>query len=85
MNKKTLELKKVYKLIKQNTYEKKNKNNTIPEALISTKEKQIIKEEPIQRMERFGVRPKNKTRKPNMQIFHRTNLDTNAQMPRTRC
>ena len=60
MKEKTLELKKVIELIKQNTYEKKNKKNTIPEALISTKEKQIIKEEPIQRMERFGVRPKNK-------------------------
>ena len=40
---KTLELKKIIELIKQNTYEKKNKKNTIPEALISTKEKQIIK------------------------------------------
>ena len=59
MKEKTLELKKVIELIKQNTYEKKNKKNTIPEALISTKEKQIKKEEPIQRMERFGVRPKN--------------------------
>ena len=60
MKEKTLELKKVFELIKQNTYEKKNKKNTIPEALISTKEKQMIKEEPIQRMERFGVRPKNR-------------------------
>ena len=57
---KTLELKKIIELIKQNTYEKKNKKNTIPEALISTKEKHMIKEEPIQRMERFGTRPKNK-------------------------
>ena len=60
MKEKTLELKKVIELIKQNTYEKKNKKNTIPEALMSTKEKQIIKEEPIQRMVRFGTRPKNK-------------------------
>ena len=37
MKAKTLELKKVIELIKQNTYEKKNKKNTIPEALISTK------------------------------------------------
>ena len=59
MKEKTLDLKKVNKLIKRNTYEKKNKKNTIPEALISTKEKQIIKDEPIQRMERFGTRPKN--------------------------
>ena len=61
MKEKTLELKKIIELIKQNTYEKKNKKNTIPEALISTKEKHIIKEEPIQRMERFGTRPKNKS------------------------
>ena len=59
MKEKTLELKKIIELIKQNTYEKKNEN-TIPEALISTKEKHIIKEEPIQRMERFGTRPRNK-------------------------
>ena len=56
----TLEMKKIIKLFKQNTYEKKNKKYTIPEALISTKEKHIIKEEPIQRMERFGAKPKNK-------------------------
>ena len=61
MKEKTLELKKTIELVKQNTYEKKNKKNTIPEALISTKEKQAIKEEPIQRMERFGIRPKNRT------------------------
>ena len=54
---KTLELKKVIELIKQNTNEKQNKKNTIPESLISTKEKHIIKEEPIQRMERFDTRP----------------------------
>ena len=47
-------------MIKHNTYEKKNKKNTIPETLISTKEKHIIKEEPIQRTERLGTRPKNK-------------------------
>ena len=60
MKEKTLEMKKIIELIKQNTYEKKNKKNTIPEALISTKEKHIIKEELIQRMERFGTKPKNK-------------------------
>ena len=58
LKEKTLELKKIIELIKQNTYEKKNKKNTIPEALISSKEKQVLKEEPIQRMERFGTKPK---------------------------
>ena len=67
MKEKTLKLKKIIELIKQNTYEKKNKKNTIPEALLSKKEKHIIKEEPIQKMERFETRPKNKKiRKSNM-------------------
>ena len=57
---KTPEMKKIIELIKQNTYEKKNKKNTIPGALMSTKEKHIIKEEPMQRKERFGSKPKNK-------------------------
>ena len=39
MKEKNLEMKKIIDLIKQNTYEKKNKKNTIPEALILTKEK----------------------------------------------
>ena len=41
MKEKTLELKKVIELIKQNSYEKKKKNNRIPEVFISTK-KHII-------------------------------------------
>ena len=60
MKEKTLELKKTIELIKQNICEKKIKKNTIPEALISTKERHIIKEEPIQRMEKFGTSPKTK-------------------------
>ena len=60
LKEKTLELKKIIELIRQNTYEKKNKKNTTPEALISSKENQMIKEEPIQRMERSGTKPKNK-------------------------
>ena len=47
MQENTLELEQTNELIKQNTYEKKNKNNTIPEALISAKEKLVIKEEPM--------------------------------------
>ena len=53
MKEKTLEMKKTIEMIKQTPFEKKNKKNTIPDALITTKEKQIIKEEPIQRMEKF--------------------------------
>ena len=59
MKEKKLELKKKIEMIKQNTYERKNRKNTIPEALISNREK-AIKEEPIQRMERSDTRPKNK-------------------------
>ena len=58
MEEKKLELKKTIEMIKQNTYERKNRKNTIPEALISNREKEI-KEEPIQRMERSDTRPKN--------------------------
>ena len=44
-------------MIKQNIFERKNRKNTIPEALITNREKEI-KEEPIQKMEKFGTRPK---------------------------
>ena len=69
MKVKKLELKKKIKMIKQTRKEKnrndqtnterKNRKNTIPEALISNREKEI-KEEPIQRMERSDTRPKDK-------------------------
>ena len=45
MKEKRFELKKTIEMIKQNTYERKNRNNVIPEALISNREKEI-KEEP---------------------------------------
>ena len=38
MKEKKLELKKTMEMIKQNTFERKNRNNTIPEALISNRE-----------------------------------------------
>ena len=50
MKEKTLERKKIIALIKKNTYEKKNKKNIIPEAIISSKEKHMIRKEPIQKM-----------------------------------
>ena len=43
MKEKTLEMKKTIKMIKQNTYEKKNKKNTIPDALIMTKKNKYSK------------------------------------------
>ena len=57
LKEKKLELKKTIEIIKQNTYERKNQKNTIPEDLISNREKEI-KEEPIQRVERSDTRPK---------------------------
>ena len=54
MKGKKLELKQTIEMIKQNTYERKNRKNTVPEALISHREKEI-KEEPIQRMERSEI------------------------------
>ena len=59
MKEKKPEMKKAIEMIKQNTYEKKNNKNTIPEALISNREKEI-KEELIQRMDNFNTRPRNK-------------------------
>ena len=59
MKEKKPEMKKTIEMIKQNTYEKKNDKNTIPEALISSREKEI-KEEPIQRMDKFNFRPRKK-------------------------
>ena len=59
MKEKKLELKKTIEMIKQNTYERKNQKNTIPEALIPHREGEI-QEEPIQRRERSDTRPKNK-------------------------
>ena len=61
MRETTLELKKTIKLLEQHTYQKKNKTYTIQEALISAKERHTIKEEPIQRKEKFGARPKIRT------------------------
>ena len=58
MKEKKLEFKKTIKMIKQNMYERKNRKNTIPEALTSNREKEI-NVEPIQRMERSDTRPKN--------------------------
>ena len=49
MEEKTLELNQTIELIEKNTSEKKNKKNTKPEALISTKEKHAIKVEPLQK------------------------------------
>ena len=59
MKEKKVEMKKTIEMIKQNNYEKKNSKNTIPEALSSNQEKEI-KEETIQRMDKFTTRPKNK-------------------------
>ena len=58
--KKELKKTKTIGMIKQNTYERKNRKNTIPVALITNREKEI-NEEPKQKMKRFGTRPKNRT------------------------
>ena len=41
MKEKKLELKKTIEMIEQETSERKNRKNTIPEALISSQEKEI--------------------------------------------
>ena len=81
MKEKKPEMKKTIEMIKQNTYEKKNNKNTIPEALISNREKEI-KEEPIQRMDKFNTRPRKKTKQQQtMQILQCTKLEPISQMP----
>ena len=83
MKEKKLELKKTIEMIKQNTYERKNRKNTIPEALITHLEKEI-KEEPIQRMERSDTTLKNKSINDKiMQIVQRTKLEPHSQMSGT--
>ena len=80
LKEKKLELKKTIEMIKQNTYERKNRKNTIPEVLISHREKEI-KEEPIQRMERSETRPNNNftTEKPCKFCMHCTELESHSQ------
>ena len=61
LKEKTLELKKIFELVKPNTYEKKNKKkrNTRSSDISKRKTSDHAKqEEPIQRIERFGTSPK---------------------------
>ena len=67
------DMKKTIELIKQDTYDRKHKKNTIPEALIS----KTIKEEPIQRVEK-DWKPKQNTKRncrfcdaPNWNSMHK--------------
>ena len=81
MKEKKLELKKTIEMTKQNTYERKNRKNTIPEALILHREKEI-KEEPIQRMERSDTRPKNKfTKEKPCKICNAPNWNPTHKCP----
>ena len=81
MKEKKPEMKKTIEMIKQNTYEKKNDKNPVPEALISSGEKEI-KAQPIQRINKF-----NSDRERNLiatdlvdSATHRTEIQhTNAQ------
>ena len=52
MKEKTLELQKTIDLIKQNIRKEKQTKNLLPEALFTTIEKQIIKEELMQKMKK---------------------------------
>ena len=81
MKEKKLELKKTLEMIKQNTYERKNRKNTIPEALILHREKEI-KEDTIQRMERSDTRPKNKfTKEKSCKFCKATNWNPTHKCP----
>ena len=69
--------------IQQNTYDRKNKKNTIPEALISKREKDI-KEEPIPRIThtgQYGKRPKKRPKDQNCRRCEAPNWNPNHKCP----
>ena len=59
MKEKTLENKKIFELMKQITYEKKNKKNTLPEALILNKERNYKRRTNTKNVKTNVQRPKN--------------------------
>ena len=62
MKEKILKMKKTVEMIKQNTYEKKNNKNTIPEALISNRKLKLKKNqygEIWTNMDKFNTPPRN--------------------------
>ena len=67
-------------MIKQNTYEKKNDKNKIPGALTSSREKEV-KEEPIQRMDKFNSRPRKNS--ITTDLVDSVKLEPNQQLPST--
>ena len=79
MKEKKLELKKTIEMIKQNTYGRKNLKNTIPEALISNREK---KRRTNTKNGKIGHKTEKQIyKRKTLQILQRTELDSNPQMP----
>ena len=71
MKEKDLDVSKVVERIQQNTYDRKKKKKTIPEALISNREKDI-KEEPIHKKNIYRTirdEVKRQTQRPKLQIL----------------
>ena len=73
MKEKKLELKKTIEMINQNTYERKNRKNTTPEALISHREKEKKRSQYKEWKDRRQERITNlRTRNPVNSATHRT-------------
>ena len=81
--KEDLEEPKVVDQIQQNTYDRKNKKNTIPENQISNRERDI-KEEPIHRITltgQYGTKPKEKSKDRNGRYCDAPNWNPNHKCP----
>ena len=81
LKEKDLDVPKVVDQIQQNTYDRKNKKNTIPEALISNREKHLRRAHTQNNTHRT-VRNKTEreTKRSKLQILQRTKLESEPQM-----
>ena len=83
LKEKYLDIPKVVEQIQQNTYDRKNKKNTIPEALTSNPEKDI-KEEPIHKItytEQHGTRSEERHKDQNGGYCDALNWNPNHKCP----
>ena len=81
MKEKALDGPEIVEQIQQNTYDRKNKENTIPEALKPTRE-EGIKEELIHRLTytgKYGTRPKAKSEERNCRYCNAPNWNPNHE------
>ena len=84
LKEKYLDVRKVVKQVHHITYDRKNRKNTIQEALLSNREK-VIDEESIEKTTssgKNGRRLKKRPKRTKLQILQGTNLGLQPQMPK---